>query len=398
MKPLIFIGVFILFIVLLQVLFPRRRSSYRRWVGNRTTAYRPIFSPQAGQAVIIGESGAWLNLCKRLRAKGLPINRPADARLLLEQLRSGQKAAIDEFHTEIVGYIRHINDKIAALRAQRGILAALFNWFHIWTFGNDIASLYELERRYAYILKEKIAALEAMYKSPEYAGARAELEVIMMLRGLPGNYVVINNLQLKARRFIRYEGVPLQSAQIDHLVLSPAGIFVIETKRWSEGFTRSGSYHNPFDQVQRARYLCVDLLKPHFGKLPVRSIILTEGALPPAPPDSFVKVLHLTDLNGYITWFKQRELEPEQQAAIRAFLQERVAEIDLPLVPAEDPEPADLLDSNLLRDLQAEMLAAGKPEAYQRRAVLIPTEQPPLNTPKDLKYIPPSLRAEFEKK
>ena len=375
---------------------PRSNSSRRHWAGKGTVAYQPIFTPQTGSAVIIGESGAWINLCGELREKGLPINRPADARLLLERLRGGQKAVIDEFHTEIVGYIRHINEKIAARQAQRGIMATLFNWFHIWTLKNNIVSLYTLELRYARILQENIATLEALPKSPEYAGARAELEVIMKLRGLPGNYVVMNNLQLHTRRFIKFDGVPLQSAQIDHLVLSPAGIFVIETKRWSESFTKSGSYHNPFDQVQRARYLCADLLKPGFGKVPVRSIILTEGALPSAPPDSYVKVLHLDDLNGYITWFKKRELQPEQQAAIRSFLEERVVKIELPLVSAEESEPAGLLGSDLLKDLQAEMRAGGKPEAYQRRAVLIPTEPPPANVPKDLKYMPPSMRTEFE--
>lgn len=288
MKLLILVIVFILVIQLLKAVMPGSRSFHRRWAGKRTAAYRPIFAPQAGKAVVIGESGAWLNLCKELREKGLPINKPADARVLLERLRAGHKAAIDEFHTEVGGCIRHINNKIATRRAERGIMVALFNWFHIWTLENNIASLHELERRYAGILQENIAALEAIYRSPEYAGAHAELDVIIKLRDLPGNYVVMNNLQLHARRFIKFDGVPLQSAQIDHLVLSPAGIFIIETKRWSENFTKHGSYHNPFDQVQRARYLCADMLKPRFGKLPVRSIILTEGALPAACAAGFI--------------------------------------------------------------------------------------------------------------
>lgn len=383
MKLLILAIVVIIFLKVLKAIMPGSRSSHKHWAGKRTAAYRPIFSPQAGKAVIIGESGAWLNLCKELREKGLPISKPADARLLLEKLRGRQKAAVDEFHTEIVGFIHHINNKIAARRAQRGLMAALFNWFHIRTLRNNIVSLHELERRYARILNEAIATLEGMYKSPEYAGAHAELDVIIKLRDLPGNYVVMNNLQLRARRFIKFEGVPLQSAQIDHLVLSPAGIFIIETKRWSEAFSKSGSYHNPFDQVQRARYLCADILKPRFGKLPVRSIILTEGALPPAPPDSYVKVLHLDDLNGYITWFKQRELQTEQQANIREFLEWFVVKAELPLVSAEEPTPAELLGSELLMDLQTELRVEGKPEAYQRRAVLIPTEPPPSDVAKD---------------
>ncbi len=131
MKLLILVIVVIFIIKFLKAVMPGSRSSYRHWAGKKTAAYRPIFAPQAGKAVIVGESGAWLNLCKELREKGLPINKPADARLLLERLRSGQKAAIDEFHAEIVGCIRHINNKIAARRAQRGLMATLFNWFHI---------------------------------------------------------------------------------------------------------------------------------------------------------------------------------------------------------------------------------------------------------------------------
>jgi hypothetical protein len=44
---------------------------------------------------------------------------------------------------------------------------------------------------------------------------------------------------------------------------------------------------------------------------------------------------------------------------------------------------------------QAEPLPKGLPA--KSRAVLIPTDPPPLSTPKDLKYMPPSLRAELEK-
>lgn len=38
------------------------------------------------------------------------------------------------------------------------------------------------------------------------------------------------------------------------------------------------------------------------------------------------------------------------------------------------------------------------PSKPKSRAVLIPTEPPPVTAPKDLKYMPPSLRAEFENK
>ena len=69
---------------------------------------------------------------------------------------------------------------------------------------------------------------------------------------------MISDIILHAKRHINFDGTTLQSAQIDHLVLSPSGIFVVETERWSEDFVASGDYHDPFDQVRRAAYLCYE--------------------------------------------------------------------------------------------------------------------------------------------
>ena len=113
----------------------------------------------------------------------------------------------------------------------------------------------------------------------------------------------------------------LQSAQIDHLVLSPAGVFVIETKRWSRHFVEFGQYHDPFDQIQRSGYLCYDRLRTRFGKIRVRSVIACAGKLPSAPQDSQVKVLPVAELVGYILWFRQPELEPDRLLQVRHYLQ-----------------------------------------------------------------------------
>ncbi|MCM1988048.1 nuclease-related domain-containing protein [Methanococcoides seepicolus] len=45
---------------------------------------------------------------------------------------------------------------------------------------------------------------------------------------------------------------------MDHLVVDPTGVFVIETKNWSNRYTQyvfnDGSY-TPYDQIQRSGYL-----------------------------------------------------------------------------------------------------------------------------------------------
>lgn len=53
------------------------------------------------------------------------------------------------------------------------------------------------------------------------SGQQGEYSVAAVLSSLPSNYYIINNLLLKT---------PKGSTQIDHIVISPAGVFVIETK------------------------------------------------------------------------------------------------------------------------------------------------------------------------
>ena len=196
----------------------------------------------------------------------------------------------------------------------------LINWFKIQLREAEIDELREAERSYIGRLSSNIGWVERLPGSPELAGARAELAVIEQLRRLPAENTVLNDVQLRATRFIQFNGIPLQSAQIDHLVLSPAGVFAIETKLWSRQFAESGRYHDPFDQIQRAGYLCFDLLREQFGKIHVRQIIACAGSLPPAPEGAHVKVLPIGQLNGYITWFKERALVPGEIVRVQEFL------------------------------------------------------------------------------
>ncbi len=113
-------------------------------------------------------------------------------------------------------------------------------------------------------------------------------------------------------------------AQIDHIVLIPAGVFVIETMRWSHRFVESGDFHDPFDQVRRANYLCYDLLRETVGKARVRSIIACDGSLLEAPRDSYVEVVRPERLTSYILGFRKVELAPERFSKLRSFFKHQV--------------------------------------------------------------------------
>ncbi len=61
--------------------------------------------------------------------------------------------------------------------------------------------------------------------------------------------------------------------------------------------------------------------------------------------------------------------------------------------------PAERLNSAFLRETLQHAERAGFGEAVGKsRAVLIPTEPPPLKASEDLKYMPPAMRKELEEK
>ncbi len=158
----------------------------------------------------------------------------------------------------------------------------------------------------------KVMSLEATLKSPELAGGIAELELIESLRTLPDNYHVISDVKLEIDKPVHFDGDWLKSAQIDHVVVAPSGIFVVEVKNWSKRFSEEGSYFDPYQQIKRSSYLCYKLIGESLN-LKVRNIIAYKGSIPEKPPDSHVKVLPIKEVKGYILWFK--ELHASNQVA-----------------------------------------------------------------------------------
>lgn len=103
----------------------------------------------------------------------------------------------------------------------------------------------------------------------------------------------------------RWREPPGRSAQIDHAVVGPGGVFVIEVKLWSSAFSSRGDYYDPFIQVRWAGRLCHFFLKSHLHRsIKVREIISSSGSLPPKPTGSFAKVQRPHEVGGYIKWFK----------------------------------------------------------------------------------------------
>lgn len=163
----------------------------------------------------------------------------------------------------------------------------------------------EVARRLAQ-RQAKLDRLLAVRSSPDYAGALAECDLASMLaRQLSDQFHLFLDVKVETDDWVYDDSEHRRTAQIDHVVVGPGGVFVIETKLWSKAFVAGGEYHDPFKQVRWAGKLLYLFLSDRLGqKIKVREVIASAGSIPPKPENSYAKVLTPAEVPGFIRWFK----------------------------------------------------------------------------------------------
>jgi len=109
---------------------------------------------------------------------------------------------------------------------------------------------------------EEIKEYDEIKSLPDYLGASGELKILSELKKLDDSYHILCDVYLKSHKWLMYNDAwNLQSAQIDFVVVSHKGIFVIEVKNWSSKYKESHKGLSPYEQVDRAGYLMYKLLQ-----------------------------------------------------------------------------------------------------------------------------------------
>ncbi len=145
-------------------------------------------------------------------------------------------------------------------------------------------------------------------------GAIGEQKVVDELACLSDEYILINDFSLTLPKAIHYQKSHIKSIQIDHLLISPAGIFLIETKNWSKESLKNISLRSPVEQIKRTSYVLFKLLsanfnstlgKHHWGdrKVPIRNLIVMINNKP-MEVFEYMKILTLPELLGYVNYFQ----------------------------------------------------------------------------------------------
>jgi hypothetical protein len=147
-----------------------------------------------------------------------------------------------------------------------------------------------------------VKGVEAIAHSAVLANAIAERAVIRTLSTLPDDFVLINDLHLSCERDIPFEDSYLKTAQLDHLLIGPTGVYAIETRNWSSTVTADGDEADPVLQVARASFLCSHILKDAGCDQIVRSVVACEGAPRTRSGGAHVAVMPTARLLAYVQY------------------------------------------------------------------------------------------------
>ena len=159
-------------------------------------------------------------------------------------------------------------------------------------------------------------------------GAIGEQKVVNILKNLSDDYILINDFRYSFQPPLYYhrENVYIKSIQIDHLLVSPSGIFIIETKNWSEQSINNPKIFSPVKQINRTNFALfkiltdkvtksnLNMLNHHWEnrKIAIKNIIVFINNKP-KEEFNFIKILSLTELLPYIKYFKPGFTHDETQ-------------------------------------------------------------------------------------
>jgi len=159
-------------------------------------------------------------------------------------------------------------------------------------------------------------------------GALGEQKVVKTLEALSDDYYLINDFDITFFNAIynKRDNEYIKSVQIDHILVGPSGIFIIETKNWSEKSIENLNLRSPVDQIRRASFILFQFLnndignfhlnlgKHHWGdkKISIKNVIVLINTRPQGE-FQYVKVVTLNELLSYINYFKPVFSQDETQ-------------------------------------------------------------------------------------
>lgn len=226
--------------------------------------------------------------------------------LILQRYKRKIKNKENEFDNEVKTTIKHLIVKYQKSSSRYQFITA-----------NIDEAIKQSAHHYLSELERKKAVIDGL--NSFIYGALGEQKVVKVLENLSDKHILINDFSVSFSPLIynKKENDYIKSVQIDHILVAPSGIFLIETKNWSEKSLESLSLRSPIQQIRRTNYVLFRLLNSeisnyhlrldshHWGdkKISIKNLIVMTNTKP-NEEFQYVKVLTLNELLGYINYFK----------------------------------------------------------------------------------------------
>lgn len=164
----------------------------------------------------------------------------------------------------------------------------------------DVKGVWQFSTKW--VNKRRFNRLRKIIKDPFYAGAKGENKVITQLSELNDDYHVFCGLKIRLPHKVRYNGFRnLKSAQMDFVIVSKKGIFVIEVKNWSNDYARNYDGFQPHEQVDRAgRVLWITLQNSSIDTRVTNVLLPIHGNMQYDQNYRMVLVSSLERINGFL--------------------------------------------------------------------------------------------------
>lgn len=150
--------------------------------------------------------------------------------------------------------------------------------------------------------QRQVNKFEKNKDDPFHAGADGENRVIEKLSNLSDGYHVLCGVRIVLPYWVTYNGKKnLRSAQMDFVVVSTKGVFLVEVKNWSDDYVKNYEKLNPYEQTDRAGRVLWIALKSIIKNIRVTNVLLSiQGNMQYNNNYRAVFVSSLEKINGFL--------------------------------------------------------------------------------------------------
>ena len=181
-----------------------------------------------------------------------------------------------------------------------------------------LGTVFSEVKRYHY--KRQVDKFQYKKVGKYVTGTHGEKDVIEKLSNLDDSYHVFGGIEIELPYWVNYNGKKnLKSAQMDVVVVSQKGVFMIEVKNWTDEYTQKQKGGlSPYEQTERAgRILWITLQNVIKGAGVTNILLSIKGNLPYNQNYRAVSVSSLDTINQFLEKRQEKISEKEVEMIVK---------------------------------------------------------------------------------